>query len=234
MLLTKQQQLRTVYSCLESRLLWWHREGRRPVTSCSRLCGRWPQVLSGSRYTDLGRSICSSLRVFYPPLLLCFGKHSLGSHTDWVVLIELAIIYICHLTPFCLWFQETQDASWPCVLSLYPLWFFLPVLHARFSHWGVEAKVGAEPVDCVCVSVFMWVLAVFLHNCLSWNLSRLSWTLTSGVKIKPDILCLLWSADIITTGLLSLTCTLIMSKGLAIVSHTDFRMGVYMNHSHIL
>lgn len=142
----------------------------------------------------LGQKHLQLLRVFSPPLWLSV----LGSHADWVTRIDLGIIYICHLTPLCLWFQETQDTLWPCVLSLCPLWFFLPARHSRLSHRGVCVGGGDRwgRARRLRVAIFMWAFAVFLHCFLSWSLTYwLSWTLMLGVKIKPDVLCLPWSAD---------------------------------------
>lgn len=95
------------------------------------------------------------------------------------------------------WFQGTQEILWPC-----PLLLSLKLLSTCVAwqsqtevwkkRWGQSRQTMRVSFYCF---FFFFSLSCFLH----WNLSWLPWTLTWGVKTEPDILCLLWSADIITT-----------------------------------
>lgn len=102
------------------------------------------------------RSICSFLRVFFPPLCCVLKITVLVSHADWVILIELVIIYICHLTSLCLWFQGTQDTLWPCVLSLYPYDSFCLCCMAE-SHTMAWKKRWGQSIQTLCVYFYVGI-----------------------------------------------------------------------------
>lgn len=114
----------------------------------------WLQVLWERRSTDLGRSICSFLRVFSPPLCCVLKITVLVSHADWVILIELVIIYICHLISLCLWFQGTQDTLWPCVL-------YIPMILSTCVVWQILTtawkKRWGQSMQTLCVYFYVGI-----------------------------------------------------------------------------
>lgn len=134
-----------MYSCLEHRLKWWHREGRKSVASgeCSGLT-RTSEKVDALTWAEASGSFPG---VFPPPLLLCFEYHSLLAMLTWVTQIDL-VICVCHLPDF----RGPRRRS-GFVLSFHLLGFFLPVLHGSLTmRYG---RKGGGRAGRLCVSIFI-------------------------------------------------------------------------------
>lgn len=82
-----------------------------------------------------------------------------------MILIELVIIYVCHQLPFAYDFRKPRTPS-GLVSFLYILYDSFCLCYTADSHTELGRKGGGRACR-LCVSVFMWVLAVFLHCFLS-------------------------------------------------------------------